>query len=79
LTAAQLGLATDRLQTSLAFQRISFGLTMLFIFLPVAFIVLIIIWFLVLFFYNLTATLSFEESQMKGRRNTKGQKLDASV
>jgi uncharacterized membrane protein len=79
LTAAQLGLATDRLQPSLAFQRISFGLTMLFIFLPVVFIVLIIIWFFVLFFYNLTTTLSFEESRTKGRRNTKGQKLDASV
>jgi hypothetical protein len=32
-----------------------------------------------LFFYNLTTTLSFEESRTKGRRNTKGQKLDASV
>ena len=41
LNSAQVGLATNRLGRSLAFQRISFGLTMLFMFLPVAIITLI--------------------------------------
>jgi hypothetical protein len=79
LDSAQVGLATDKLQNSVSFQRISFGLTMLFIFLPAVFVVLITIWFLILFCFHLLATLKFQKSIARKREEAKCTRVNMGV
>jgi len=79
LSSVQVGLATDRLQNSMAFQRISFGLAILFILLPVVFFVSLLIWYLILFSFHLRVTLRFQKSQKVEREAFKGGESHSSV
>lgn len=59
LTAMQVGLATNRLQNSSAFQQASYGLTVFSILMPLAFVASLLAVFAVIFLFNLDATLKF--------------------
>ena len=59
LTAMQVGLATDRLHDSPAFQAASYGFTVFSILIPLIGIPLICALLVIIFAYNLLATLSF--------------------
>jgi hypothetical protein len=79
LSSAQVGLATDKLQHSLAFQRISFGLTMFCIFLPAVFLCLMVAWFSILFSFHLFSTLRFQIYQKRGREAARKRKRNSDV
>ena len=59
LTAMQVGLATSRLQHSSAFQQASYGFTVFSILAPLALLGLFLGMFLVIFLFNLDATLRY--------------------
>lgn len=65
LTAMQVGLATDRLGRSEAFQRASYGFTVFSILFPLFFVGIVFCWFLILFISNLRATLSFKKKRLQ--------------
>lgn len=59
LTAMQVGLATNRLQGSYAFQQASYGFTVFSIIAPLGFVGLVVPIFLVILLFNLDATLRY--------------------
>lgn len=75
LTAMQVGLATDQLKDSYAFQQTSYGFTMFSIVAPLGFVGLFFAIFFVIFLFNLDATLKF----WKRRRATIERSLAANA
>lgn len=67
VTAMQLGLATDRLRESAAFQNASYGITVFSIVSPLIIIVIIVVNLLGLSVFNITATISFKSETDRAR------------
>lgn len=65
LTAMQVGLATSHLGSNLAFQDVSWGFTVFSMVAPLAALVMILLFFVVMFFWNWHATLKFEQERSK--------------
>jgi uncharacterized membrane protein (DUF485 family) len=61
LTAMQVGLATSHLGSSIAFQDVSWGFTVLSMVAPLLAMVMILLFFVIMFLWNWHATLKFEK------------------
>ncbi len=67
LTAMQVGLGTDRLGKDQGFQRASSGFTVFSILMPLGVVAIAALTFLLLFLYNLVATIKFVRHQQRHR------------
>ena len=72
LTAMQVGLATNRLQDNNAFQRASYGFTVFSILAPLAFVGLFFVVFVIIFLFNLFATLKYRGKRIAAIEESRG-------